>query len=417
MRHPGTMDIGSLRGRFPGLAREVGGEPAILADAPGGTQVPREVIAAMVGYLERSNANVGGAFATSVETDEVVEAARRAGADVLGCDPREVVFGQNTTTVAMQLSRAVARELGSGDEVVVTHLDHDANVAPWLIAAEESGAAVRWIDISTPDCHLDLDSLEAALSDRTRLVAFSLASNAVGTITDAAEVVRRVRARSDAWLVADGVHLAPHRPLDAVALGVDVLFTSPYKYFGPHLGVVYGRGALLKRLVPAKVRPAHDVAPDRWENGTKNHEALAGLVAAVGYLAELGGDPGGGRASVVAGLEAIEAHERALSERFLRGLRAVPGAELYGVRDPDRVDERTPTFALRLEGRTPREVAELLGERGVFVWDGNYYALVLMERLGLEATGGAVRIGFCHYHTTQEVDRVLEELAAIAGGA
>lgn len=408
-----TIDVSSIRARFPALARERDGRPFVFADAPGGTQVPREVIDAMARYLEQSNANAGGAFATSRETDRVIVEARRAAADLLGCEPEEIVFGPNTTTLAFGFSRAIARGLRPGDEIVVTHLDHDANIAPWLAVAEDTGATLRWVDIRDEDCALDLDSLEAVVGERTRVVAFTLASNAVGTITDAPEIVRRVRARSAALLVADGVHLAPHRALDARALGADLLYTSAYKFFGPHLGVAFGRRAVLESLRPYKVRPAHDEAPDRWETGTQNHEALAGLIAAVGYLGSLSGGAAGGRAAVSEGLEAIRRHEDELTERFLEGLEKVERARLYGIREPERADDRTPTFAIRLEGRGPREVSEALAERGIFTWDGNYYALALMERLGLEESGGAVRIGFCHYNTHEEVDRVLAELSEL----
>ncbi|MGH2723458.1 MAG: cysteine desulfurase-like protein [Actinomycetota bacterium] len=413
-----TPDLPSVRERFPALARTVDGRPCVFADAPGGTQVPASVAEAMSRYLLRSNANVGGPFPTSEETTTLIAEARRAGADLLGASPDEVVFGPNMTTLSFALSRAVARTLGPGDEVVVTRLDHDANVAPWLLAAEDSGATVRWVDIRDEDGTLDLDSLEAVLGPRTRVVAFTLASNALGTITPGAEIVRRVR-EAGAVAVADAVHLAQHRALDARGLEADVVFCSPYKVFGPHLGLAYIRGDLLESWRPYKVRPAHDTGPERWETGTQNHEGLAGLVAGVEYLADLGrafGDATGDRReAVVAAFEAIRTHEASLSDRFLKGIASVADLRLYGIADPARVDERTPTFAVRLGERDPATVAAELGRRGIFVWDGNYYALAVMERLGLEASGGAVRIGFCHYNTAREVDRVLEELAAPAG--
>ncbi len=411
-------DLASLRPRFPGLARTVGGRPCVFADAPGGTQVPDVVIEAMAAYLRTRNANLHGAFPTSRETDELVASARRAGADLLGCDPDEVVFGPNATTLLFHLARSVARTLRPGDEVVVTRLDHDANVAPWLLAAEAAGASARWVDLREEDVTLDLASFEAALGERTRLVAFTLASNAVGTIPPAPDLVRRAH-RVGALVVVDAVHAAQHVPVDVRELGADVAVASAYKVFGPHVGLLHARRDLLAGWHPDRVRPAPDTVPERWETGTQNHEGLAGLVAAVEYLAEVGrrfgaGRGAGRRADVVAGMGAIRAYEADLSRRFLQGLAALPRVRLYGIADPDRVGERTPTFALRVGGQHPRATAEALAERGIFVWDGNYYALALMERLRLERTGGAVRVGFCHYHTAEEVDRVLEELSALS---
>lgn len=398
-----AFDVAALRARFPALAREVAGRPAVFADAPGGTQVPLDVIEAMGAYLANSNANQGGPFVTSAETDGIVDSARRAAADLLGSEPNEIVFGPNMTTLVFALSRALVRELRPGDEVVVTRLDHDANIAPWLAAAEDSGATVRWVEI-TDDCRLDMGSLDAVLSDRTRIVAFTLASNAVGTVTDAAEIVRRAHAVG-AWAIVDAVHLAPHRLLDVKALGIDVLFCSPYKFFGPHLGVMHARREHLETWRPYKVRPATDSAPGRWETGTKNHESLAGLIACVDYIAGIDGGSGTRRDRIVSSMESQNLHEQMLATRFLDGLRGIETMTLYGI---DSAEGRTPTFAVRAEGVEPRMMAEVLGERGVFVWDGNYYALAVMEALGLQEQGGAVRIGFCHYHAEQEVDYVLD---------
>ncbi len=415
-----AFDPRTVREEFPALARTQGGRPVVFADSPGGSQVPERVIAAMAAYLRSSNANAHGAFATSAETDRVIEEAHRAAADLLGCDPDEAAFGPNATTLLFAVSRSVARTLGPGDEVVVTRLDHDANIRPWVMAAEDAGATVRWVDLREEDVTLDLESFEAALSDRTKVVAFTLASNATGTIPPAAELVRRVRERTDALVVCDGVHLAQHRRIDARAIGADLLVCSPYKVFGPHLGILVGRRELLASLRPYKVRPASDELPDRWETGTQSHEAQAGFVAAVEYLADLAALADGERpadrrrALDVAFREVVVPHEAALADRFLRGLDSIPPVRLFGIRDPERRDERTPTFALRVGNRHPAETARVLGERGIFVWDGHYYAIELMERLGLLETGGAVRIGFCHYHTEDEVDRVLDELASLA---
>lgn len=411
-------DLSAVRERFPALARTApDGRPFAFLDAPGGTQVPEAVIEAIAAYLRTSNANLHGAFETSRETDQVVEEARRAGADLLGADLGEVVFGPNATTLLFHLSRSIAKELRPGDEVVVTRLDHDANVAPWLLAAEEAGARVRWVDLREEDVTLDEGSFEAALGERTRLVAFTLASNAVGTIPPAARLARRAK-EVGAVVVCDGVHLAQHRLIDVAELGADVVVCSPYKIFGPHLGMLWARRELLERWRPAKVRPAPEEPPARWETGTQSHEALAGWAAAVEYLADVGrtyGDPAapGRRAAVAAAWAAIAPYEQALAERFLAGLEALPHVRLFGIGDRRRLAERTPTFALRVGSQHPAETARALAARGIFVWDGNYYALEVMERLGLEASGGAVRIGFCHYSTPEEVDRVLEELGAL----
>jgi cysteine desulfurase family protein (TIGR01976 family) len=413
-RSMGRPELAHVRSRFPGLAREIDGRPAVFVDAPGGSQVPDPVIEAMAGYLRRSNANAHGAFATSQETDRVVADAHRASADLLNADADEVVFGPNATTLLFAISRSVGRTLVPGDEVVVTRLDHDANVRPWVLAAEDAGATVRWVDVREDDATLDPASFEAALSERTKIVAFTLASNAVGTITPAAELTRLVHERTPAIVACDGVHLAQHRRIDVRAIGADLVVCSPYKIFGPHLGVLFGRREVLSSLRPYKVRPAEDALPFAFETGTQNHEGFAGWVAAVEYLVGLG--VGEGRRAAVADAfeRAIVPYEAALSERFLDGIRDIGSVRLYGIADRNRLAERTPTFAIRVGEQHPAETAKTLAERGIFVWDGNYYALEIMERLGLEDSGGAVRIGFCHYNTPAEVDRVLEELATLA---
>lgn len=409
------LDLSDLRARFPSLAREMDGRPVVFVDAPGGSQVPGSVIEAMAGYLSRSNSNSHGAFPTSQETDDLILDAHRAAADLLNAGPDEVVFGPNATTLLLAISRSVGRTLRPGDEVVVTRLDHDANVRPWILAAEDASATVRWADLREEDVTLDLDSFDAALSERTKVVAITLASNAVGTITPAAELVRRVRRRTEAIVVCDGVHLAQHRRIDVRALGADLVAVSPYKIFGPHLGILFGRRELLSALTPYKVRPASDELPFAFETGTQNHEGYAGWVAAVAYLAGLATGAGDRRASIAEAFAgSIVPWEAELSRRFLDGVRAIRGVRLYGIAEPERADERTPTFAIRVGERHPAETAKALAERGIFVWDGHYYALELMERLGLQESGGAVRIGFTHYNSPAEVDRVLEELAALA---
>jgi cysteine desulfurase family protein (TIGR01976 family) len=412
-----ALDVAALRQRFPALARTgEDGRPVIFADAPGGSQVPETVIEAVASHLRRGISNTHGAFAASQQTDATVAAARRAAADLTGSDPGEIVFGPNATTLLLHVSRSFGRTLRPGDEVVVTVLDHDANVRPWVLAARDAGATVRWVDVHEDDVTLDLDAFDAALSDRTRLVAFTLASNAVGTIPPAAELVRRAHAVG-ALVAVDGVHLAQHRLLDRAGLDADVMACSPYKFFGPHLGLLAVRRELLETWTPYKLRPAPDEAPERWETGTQDHEGLAGLEAAVDYLAGLTPAAATGtsrRARLGAGYDAIAAHERSLAVRFLEGLASLPHVRLFGIGDPSRTGERTPTFALRVGDQEPVGTATELGRRGIYVWDGHYYAITIMERLGLLGSGGAVRIGFCHYHTADEVDRVLQALADLA---
>jgi len=408
-------DLAPLRARFPALARTQDGVPVVFADAPGGSQLPDSVIESVAGRLRAGASNMDGSFLTSREIGDTVAAARAAAADLVGAAPERIVFGANATSLLFSFSRAFAATLRSGDEVVVSRLDHDANVRPWVLAARDAGATVRWIDVDPRDATLDVDSFHGALGERTRLVAFTLASNAVGSLTPAPELVRAAKAVG-ALVVLDGVHIAQHRAIDLDALDADLLAVSPYKVFGPHLGFVAATPAVLDGWDPYRVRPAAAYpSPQRWETGTQNHEGLAGLNAAVDYLAAVGrihGRPGGPgrRAEVVAAFDAIVAHEAMLSRRFLSGLASIDGARLVGL-GPDDVARRTPTFALRIAGLDPHAVAASLGERGIFVWDGHQYAIELFDRLDLLGSGGVVRVGFCHYHTPGEVDRVLAALA------
>ncbi len=405
-----TFDPHAVRPLFPALALEEAGRPAVFFDAPGGTQVPRQVIEAIAGYLTHSNANVGGAFPTSKRTDETIDGAHQALADLLGCAPEETVFGQNMTSLTFALSRAIGRDLGPGDEVVVTRLDHDANVAPWKALAER-GVTIHEVDVDIEDCTLDMADLEAKLSSRTRLVAVGYASNAVGTINDVARVAELAR-QAGALSFIDAVHYAPHGPIDVRALGCDFLACSTYKFFGPHVGVLYGKAEHLERLRPYKVRPASEESPSKWMTGTQNHEGLAGATAAVDYLASLGGATGQGRrADLVRAMTTVKAYERGLSERLVAGLLGIPGLTFYGIREPERFDGRTPTVSFRMAGRTPRQVAEALSAAGVFATNGNYYAMGISERLGVEPLGGMVRIGLAHYNTAEEVDYLLEVLS------
>ena len=412
-----SFDVDALRARFPALARTgPDGRPFVWADAPGGSQVPDSVIAAVAGRMRDGASNEHGAFPASAEIDALIAEAHRAGADLLGCDPDEVIFGQNATSLLLHLSRSFARTIGPGDEVMVTRLDHDANVRPWVLAARDAGATVRWVDVRDDDVTIDVSSFEALLSERTRLVAFTLASNAVGTVPPAPDLIRRAK-DAGALVALDGVHAAQHRAIDLHGLGADVVATSPYKFFGPHQGMLGVRRELLETWDPYKLRPVADVNPDRWETGTQSHEAMAGTIAAIEYIAEATGRHASRREGIEAAFGAFGAHERVLTSRFLDGVARLPAVRLIGIADPTRAGERTPTFALRVAEQPPAQTSAELAERGVFTWDGHYYAIEVFDRLGFLETGGAVRIGFCHYHTVAEVDRVLEALRDVSRGA
>lgn len=409
------LDIDWVRSQFPSLSREVNGRPAAFLDGPGGTQVPQRVIDAISDYLRGSNANTCGAYATSRETDQTIAAARSAMADLLGCDPDEIVFGPNMTTLTFAISRAIGQELKPGDEILLTHLDHDANISPWR-ALEERGVNIQFADVHEKDCTLDLDDLASKITSRTKIAAVGYASNAVGTINDVKTVVRLAH-EAGAMAFIDAVHYAPHGPIDVRELDCDFLACSTYKFFGPHMGVLYGKREHLARLKPYKLRANTNAVPQRWEWGTLNHECIAGITACVEYLTELGRKSGpvagGRREALQAAYRAIQGHERKLMERMLRGLSEIPGLLLYGISDPARLESRCPTFAVRLEGHTPLELATKLGEQGIFTWDGNYYAINLTERLGVEQSGGFLRIGLVHYNTEQEVDRALKALREV----
>jgi cysteine desulfurase family protein (TIGR01976 family) len=383
-----AFDVEAVRRRFPSLDRDL-----VFLDAPGGTQVPQEVIDAIARYLREDNANLGGPFATSRRSDALVAQARLAAAEFLGCAPEETIFGASMTSLNFTLSRTVGRALRDGDEIVCTRLDHDGNVAPWLELARDRNLTVRLVDVHD-DTTIDLDDLERQLNERTRIVAWPIASNAVGTLTDVKRIAALAHAAGAlAW--ADAVHYGPHGPIDVRDWDVDVLICSPYKFFGPHLGLAYGRSDVLASLRPYKVRPAADVPlGHRFETGTLAHELLAGFVAAVDYVRSIGWD-------------AIRTHERELGRRFLD---ATPErVTLYGL---PTMDGRVPTFAFNVEGLSATDAARRLGDRGFAVWHGNYYAVEIITRLGL-GDEGAVRAGFVHYNTVDEIDRLLEALESL----
>lgn len=410
------LDLDWIRAQFPALRQEIDHHPIVFFDGPGGTQVPSRVIDAIAHYLVTSNANLHGAFATSARTDALMEQARSAMADFLGCDPDEVVFGANMTTLTLAMSRSIGRELQPGDEILVTNLDHDANVAPWL-ALEERGVTVQTVDIHPSDCTLDLADLERKLSVRTKVVAVGYASNAVGTINNIAQVVRLAHAVG-AMVFVDAVHYAPHGLINVRSLDCDFLVCSAYKFFGPHVGILYGKREHLTRLRPYKPRPAPDESPYRWETGTQNFEGLAGAIAAIEYLAELGRriipTAINRRTALTTAMVTIQEYERSLSAYLIPHLLDIPGVTLYGIADPSHFAWRTPTVGIRVAKFSPRELAQQLGDRGIFAWNGNFYALNLTQRLGLEASGGLLRLGCTHYNTIEEIERLLHTLHEIA---
>ena len=414
---PQPLDISWVRNQFPSLELQVNGLPAAFLDGPAGTQVPRQVMDAVHDYFLRSNANTCGSFATSRRNDALIDSARAAMADFFHCDKDEVVFGQNMTTITFALARAIGRDLQPGDEILVTSLDHDANVAPWR-ALEEKGVVVRQADINESDCTLNLDDLKQKITSKTKLVAVGYASNAVGTINPVAEITRLAHA-AGALMFIDAVHYAPHGPLDVRSLDCDFLACSPYKFFGPHMGTLYGKREHLLRFHPYKVRPAPNSLPDRWETGTQVQELIAGIAAAVDYLAELGRrcEPAAKdrRSALLAAYRATRTHELALLSQLIPGLLAIPGLRFFGISDPRRFDQRCSTVSLRLPHHSPAETAAFLGDRGIFTWDGNYYALNLTERLGVEKSGGLLRIGLVHYNTSGEVARLLAALQELSG--
>lgn len=404
-----TLDPTKVRRQFPALATG-----AVYFDNPGGTQVPQRVVERISNYLTTTNANAGGAFATSRASDAVVEEARLAVARFLGASrPEEIIFGPNMTTLTFNLSRALGRRLLPGDEIIVTHLDHDANISPWLHIAEDRGCIVHWLDFDVEDCTLRLEQLDRLLGSRTRLVAVGYASNAVGTVNPVAEVVQRAH-QAGALCFVDAVQYAPHRLIDVQALDCDFLAVSAYKFFGPHLGALYGKFEHLAGLRAYKVRPASDEPPGKFETGTPAFENIAGTLGALEYLASLGGATSAERPALANAMEAIHGYERTLTLALLERLGRVPGVHIFGLTEPERIDERVPTVSFTLDGQTPRRVAERLAAAGIYTWDGNFYALAVTQRLGLEPRGGLVRVGLAHYNTLEEIGRFGETLRRIA---
>jgi len=418
-----SLDIPAIRQQFPALRR-----PAIFLDNPAGTQVARQVPERINQYLVEHNANHGGAFATSRESDALIAEARNMAADFLcTAGPHEIVFGPNMTTLTFNLSRSLSRTWQPGDEIVVTRLDHDANITPWVMAAQDRGVHVRWVDFHPEDGTLDMEGLQAALEHRPRLLALGYASNALGTINPVAQAVQMAHAVG-ALVYIDAVQYAPHGPIDVQKLGCDFLVCSSYKFFGPHMGVLYGRYDLLESLTAYKVRPAPPAPPDKFETGTGNFEGMCGVIGSLEYLEWVGANFGSDHAAKYAsdyrgrrlrlkqGLAAIRAYEYELSRTLLDVLEETPGVTIYGLTDRRRLEERVPTVSFTFKGVHPRQVAEALDKENIFVWDGNYYALAVTERLGLEESGGMVRVGPVHYNTLEEIQRFGEALRKIAAG-
>lgn len=414
------LDIQAVRRQFPALQELFGGRPGIFFDNPGGTQVPQQVLDAITDYYVRRNSNVKGAFVTSQRTDAVIDETRQAAADLLGADVDEVAFGNNMTSLTFALMHTLTHEIEAGDEIIVTRLDHDANVAPWLRLAEDTGAQIQWADVDTESCTLDMAHIQSLISEKTKLVAVGYASNATGTINDVETLIGWAKA-AGALTFIDAVQYAPHGLIDVKALDCDFLACSAYKFFGPHVGLLYGKRNHLTRLRAYQVRPAISGIPSKWETGTKNHEGLAGTLAAIDYIASLGETYGGAtadaprREKLIAAWQVIHDYEQTLLARLIEGLQAIPGVRIYGITDPVDWNKRVVTVAIRKEGATPQQLAKALGAQNVFVTDGNYYAVAISERLGVEQSGGMLRIGLTHYNTVEEIDYFLRVLERMSG--
>jgi len=404
-----TFNVDEVRSHFPALASD-----DIYFDNPGGTQVAREAMTRMQHYFEQSNANHGGAFRTSLASDAVVAEARQAVAAFLNAArPEEIVFGQNMTSLTLHISRSIARTLNAGDEIVVTRLDHDANIAPWLLIAEDRGCIVRWVDIHPDDCTLNMEDMQRQITPRTKLVAIGYASNAVGTINDVKRAIELAHSVG-ALCFIDAVQYAPHKLIDVQALDCDFLACSAYKFFGPHTGILYGKYHLLDTLTAYKVRPSGNLPPDKFETGTQSFESIAAVLGAMEYFAwigkQYGGDTGPLHHALRKGIEIIDAYELQLNHAVLEGLSSIPGIHIYGITNPQKMSQRVPTFSFTLDGLDPLAVAEKLAQEHINVWDGNYYALAVMERLGLEEQGGMVRVGLTHYNTFGEIEKLVQML-------
>jgi cysteine desulfurase family protein (TIGR01976 family) len=413
------IDPLKVRPHFPALQPRNGAAATVFFDNPAGTQIAAEALARMNDYLVMRNANHGGVFRASRESDAMVGDARAAAAAFLGAGgPREISFGQNMTSLTLHLSRSIAAGLKEGDEIVVTRLDHDANISPWLLVARDRGCTVRWVDFDPSDCSWSEEDLARQVTARTRLVAVGYASNATGTVNPVAAAAKIAR-QAGAWCFVDAVHYAPHGPIDVASIGCDFLVCSAYKFFGPHTGVLWGRPELMERLAAYKVRPAGDAAPDKWETGTQSFESIAGVLGALEYLAWVGSTfaaprAGGMAVQLRAAMTEIQGYECGLSRAMRDGLSSIKGLRIHGITGAARMNDRVPTFAFTLAGVTPRRICEELDRRGISAWDGNYYAPEVTTRLGLEGKGGMVRVGAVHYTTPEEIQQLVGAVASLA---
>jgi cysteine desulfurase family protein (TIGR01976 family) len=419
-----TLNLSAIRSQFPALDR-----PAVFFDNPGGTQIAKQSLERITKYLLESNANHEGAFATSIASDAVLDEAHRAMADFYNApSPEEIVFGNNMTTLTLHISRSISRDWNEGDEIVLTRLDHDANVTPWVLAAQDRDVKVNWVDFDVEDGTLKLDDLQKALERKPRLLAVGYASNSLGTINPLSKIIKMAHA-AGTLVYVDAVQYAPHGPIDVQKLDCDFLVSSAYKFFGPHAGILFGKRELLEKLFAYKVRPATNHLPGKFETGTQNHEGIAGVLGALEYFEWVGTQFGGdqaeglvengysGRAlNLKKGLTAIRSYEFELSRALLSALQAVPGLTVFGLTDPRRLEERVATFSFRLKDLAPRLVAEKLAQENIYVWDGNYYAINVTERLGLEDSGGMVRVGAAHYNTLDEIQQLKDALMKISAG-
>jgi cysteine desulfurase family protein (TIGR01976 family) len=419
-----AFDVNAVRKHFPALRLTSDGKRPVYFDNPGGTQVAQGVLDSMRDYLIRTNSNTHGSFATSRATDETIHAGRESMADFLNApSPDQIVFGANMTTLTFHISRSIGQTLARGSQIILTRMDHDANISPWLLLARDHGLKILWADFDPATGRLDVESITKLLTPKTKLIACSYASNALGTINDVKRITE-IAHSAGAMVYIDAVHYVPHGPIDVQALDCDFLACSAYKFFGPHIGILYGKREHLESLPAYKVRPAADTIPDRWETGTKNHEGIAGTKAAIDYFEWVGetfGEPFAGEAKGLRGrkrklkmaMMAIKAYEQTLSERLIDGLSSIKGISIAGITDKAHLDERVPTVSFSVKSKSPALIASELGQKGIYVWDGNFYALEVMERLGREAHGGMVRVGAAHYNTLREVNRFLKELDAV----
>lgn len=412
------LDVASIRSKFPALQEKFDETPAVFFDNPGGTQVPQSVIDAISDTLIRRNANTHGLFETSRRADTVIAQARQAAADLLGAEPDEIVFGNNMTSLTFQMSHSLAPKFQSDDEVMVTQLDHDANIMPWVMMAEDAGATVQWADVDLETCTLDMEHVESLITPHTKLVAVGYASNSSGTINDVKTIIEWAKA-NHAYTYVDAVQYAPHGLIDVKELGCDFLACSAYKFFGPHVGILFGKREHLERLRAYQVRPAGDKPPGKWETGTKNHEGLAGVTAAINYLADIGvtyGDAASGaprREKLRAAWQEIAEYEQMLIDRLIGGLQLINRVRIYGITSRFDWKNRVATVSIRKEGTTPEQLAQALAEDNIFTWNGNFYALSLSERLGVEPSGGLLRIGLVHYNTLEEIDRCVRVIERV----